>query len=87
MRTLDEIVKAIRSGLPYTEEETRYAVVAYDVLIAQIYLDRNPVQLAEFFRAAETSPIEYVGWVNDPENPEAREWYVAMNNVGVETKG
>lgn len=82
MRTLNEITGAIRSGGEYTEDEACYAVVAYDVLVAQLSVDLDPVRLAEYFRAAEQSPVEYIGWINDPENPEALEWYKSMNKVG-----
>lgn len=82
MRTLNEITAAIRSGGTYTEDEARYAVVAYDVMVAQLQVPENPVQLQHYFLAAESSPIEYIGWANDPDNPEAVAWYKAMNHVG-----
>jgi hypothetical protein len=82
MRPLNQITAAIRSGQPFTEEEARYAVVAYDVLIARLSVDLDPVRLAEYFKAAESSPAEYVGWKNDPQNADAIEWYRAMGRVG-----
>ena len=82
MRTLDEIVSATRMGEPTTPEELRYAVVACDVLLAQLSLDVDPVRLAKYFEAAELPPIEYAGWDNDPENPDAVAWYRAMYELG-----
>lgn len=82
MRTLNEITASIRSGEGFDVQEARYAVVAYDVLVAQLSVDIDPVRLVEYFKAAETSPLEYIGWINDPENPEATEWYKAMKKVG-----
>lgn len=81
MRTLNEITAAIRSCKEYTEKEARYAVIAYDVLLAQLSVDLDPVRLETYFRAAEAPPIDYIEWVNDPENPEAVHWYEAMSDV------
>lgn len=82
MRTLNEITAAVRQGEPVTEEELRYAVVVYDVLVAQLELPNNPQQLLHYFQAAESDPREYVGEANDPAFAGAREWYAAMHNAG-----
>ncbi len=82
MRTLSEITAAIRSGTEFTEGEARYAVVAYDVMVAHMQPENNPTQLAIYFQASDRSPVEFIGWSNDPENPDAVTWYRAMNGVG-----
>ena len=82
MRTLSQITAAIRSDEKYTETEARYAIVAYDVLMHQLSVEQDPVRLAEYFKAAETPPIQYVGWANNPANPNAVNWYKSMINVG-----
>lgn len=76
--TLDEIVAAVRTNDLVTGRDMRYAIVAFDVLMSQLHVDRNVEQLAEFFKAASSPPREYIGEANDPENPEAVEWYKAM---------
>lgn len=81
MRTLDQIVAAIRSDTPYTEEEARYAVVAFDVLLSRLSLDQDVARLQEWMTAAILSPRVYAGQANDPENPEAVAWYRAMHSV------
>lgn len=42
MRTLSEITAAVRQGDPVTGDELRYAVVAYDVMVAQMELPNDP---------------------------------------------
>lgn len=79
--TLDEIVAAVRTNELVTIRDMRYAIVAFDVLMSQLHVDRNVEQLAEFFKAASTPPREYAGEANDPGNPEAVEWYRAMHAV------
>ncbi len=81
-RTLDQIVAAVRSGQAVPHDELRRAVVAFDVLLAQLDLPRDPKALAEYFRAAESVPAEYIGEANDPDNAEAVAWYTAMHNAG-----
>ena len=81
MRTLDEIVAAVRSNETYTEDELVYAVVAFDVLLSQLKLDEDPQRLQHWMVAAINSPKEYAGPYNDPANPEVEEWYKAMHNV------
>ena len=92
MRTLNEIVTAVRDGERPDYEELRYAVCAMDALGV---FNRNALmrlaeaekaqkkpflttsaewQWQEHYRrekaAGEKSPKEYIGWNNDPENPE-----------------
>ncbi len=82
MRTLTEITNAVRRGQDVTEEELRYAVVAYDVLIAKLHITQDKQMVEEFFKASEGDPREYIGWVNDPANPEAVDWHT--NHVNIE---
>lgn len=86
MRTLSEITAAVRQGDPVTGDELRYAVVAYDVMVAQMELPNNPDQLRHYFQAADNDPREYAGEANDPALPDARQWYAAMHNAGAPEK-
>lgn len=78
MRELHEITDAARRNEPATEEELRLAVCAYDVLMVQLELDKDPKQLAKFFTAAEASPEDYLGPANDPRNPDVVAWHKAF---------
>lgn len=75
MQTLTEITHAVRRNQQVNPTELRYAVAAYDVLIAKLNVSQDQEQVKEFFKAAESDPREYIGWSNDPENPEARDWH------------
>ena len=75
MKTLNQITQAARIGHPLTEEELRLAVCAYDVMIAQLNPNDHLEVLAEYFKAAEASPKEYIGWGNHPDNPDFVKWY------------
>lgn len=79
-RTLDQITTAARQGLPVTETELRLAVCAYDVLMAKLKVPENPVQLAEYFKAADTAPELYLGPNNDPRELGVKEWHEAFIN-------
>lgn len=79
--TLSEIVAAVRTNELVTGRDMRYAIVAFDVLMSQLKVDQNVTQLQEYFKAATTPPREYAGHMNDPENPEAVEWFKAMQGV------
>lgn len=81
MRTLDEIVAAVRSNETYTEDELVYAVVAFDVLLSQLALDQDATRLQHWMAAAVRDPREYVGEANDPANSVAVDWYRSMHNV------
>lgn len=81
MRTLDEIVAAVRSNETYTEDELVYAVVAFDVLLHQLDLPNDTTRLQKYFIAAESSPREFIGEANDPANQEAVAWYKAMHTL------
>lgn len=81
MRKLVEITDDVRRSLPVDEDELRYALCAYDVLLANLNLDKQPDLMAEFFRAAESDPKVYIGWENDPTNPGVVAWHQAMINV------
>jgi len=86
MRTLSEITAAVRQGDPVTGDELRYAVVAYDVMVAQMELPNDPKRLFHYFQAADNDPREYIGQANDPAFPDARRWYAAMHGAGDEKK-
>lgn len=81
MRTLDEIVAAVRSNENYTEDELIYSIVAFDVLLSQLALDQDATRLQRWMAAATQSPKDYAGRANDPANPEAANWYRAMHGV------
>ena len=85
MKTLSEITSAARSKSKPTYEELLYAVVAYDVMLSGFSVEHQPILLQKFFEAGAMDPKKYIGWVNDPENPEAIEWYQAFINVGEKT--
>lgn len=84
MRTLSQITAAVRQGDPVTGDELRYAVVAYDVMVAQMELPNDPKRLFHYFQAADNDPREYIGQANDPAFPAARQWYAAMHKTGGE---
>ena len=75
MRNLDEITAAVRLLEEVSVEEMARAIVAYDVLLAQLNLSRYPELLAQYFLAAETDVKEYAGPYNDYDIKENREWY------------
>lgn len=79
MRKLHEITSAARLGETITDEEARLAICAYDVMLAN--LQHVPDALFEYFRAAELTPRQYIGPNNDPDNPEAVEWYKTWNET------
>ncbi len=81
MRTLDEITTAVRRNEPVTVEELTYSVCAYDVLLAQLGLDKDPVRLKQYMIAGDMDPREYVGSANDPNDPSVQDWHRAMEAV------
>lgn len=81
MRTLDQITTAARRDEPLTEKEARYALCAYDVLLAKLDVSQNPAQLQEYFLAGDNCPRNYIGDANDPQNPDVVEWHKI--NIGV----
>jgi hypothetical protein len=81
MRTLDEITTAVRRAEPVTTEELALAVCAYDVLLAKLEVDKNPVQLQEYFVAGDNDPAEYIGPENDPRNAESVNWHKTIIGV------
>ena len=85
-RTLQEITDAARRNEPITPQELRYAVCAYDVFLSKVDLEQNVEQLQEFFIAAESIPLEYIGPANDPNDPNVVNWHKAFINVGTEEK-
>ena len=92
MKTLNEIVTAVRDGERPDYEELRYAICALDALgvfnrnalmrLAEAeQAQKKPFlttsaqwQWEEHWRrekaAGEKPPKDYIGWNNDPENPE-----------------
>lgn len=85
MKNLADITTAARSNDKPTYEELLYAVVAYDVMLSGFSVEEQPILLQKYFEAGAMDPKEYIGWVNDPGNPEAIEWYQAFINVGEKT--
>lgn len=81
MKTLDEIVDAVRRGDEVEHDELRLAVVAFDVLLANLDLPQDHARLSKYMLAAGLPPRRYVGKANDPDQPEAVEWYVRMKAV------
>lgn len=89
MRTLYEIIEAVKDDAPATEEELRYALIAYQSLhhfdtMALRRLAEHPercigplgikFERTEAFNrhkaALNIDPKTYVGWNNDPKNPQ-----------------
>ena len=81
MRTLTEITNAVRRDQPVTQLELRYAVAAYDVMVAKMHISQDDQMIAEFFRAAESDPKKYIGWENDPMNKHSTEWHKNVINM------
>lgn len=81
MRSLTQITNAVRRADEATEQELRAVIVAYDVLLVKMNVQQDPEMLKQFFKAAESDPEEYIGWENDPRNPEAIEWHRAHINM------
>ena len=81
MRTLQEITDRARRNEPLTVNELRYAVCAYDVLLAQMDLPKNYQDLKLFMVAADIDPKEYIGIANDFIFPDVREWHKTMINI------
>ena len=82
-RTLSEIINAVRDGKDATRDEMRYAICALDALgtFDRMAIEKaakdSPAAWARFEdcfnrtkRALSTPPKKYVGWNNDPDNPE-----------------
>lgn len=85
-KTLEQITSAARRGEELTVDELRFAVCAYDVLLAQLQLDRDPEQLHAYFGASTTPPELYLGENNHPDNPDFREWYATVNGLADKLK-
>ena len=85
MRTLQEITDAARRNEPITDNELRYAVCAYDVLLFQLDLSKDYKQLKKFMIAADMDPREFIGPANDPRNPYAVNWHKTTINI-IESK-
>lgn len=82
MRTLKQITDSVRRNEGATTDELVATVVAYDVLLAKLNIERDDQQLKEFFLAAESDPQLYHGWINDPNNPEVEQWHREREQVG-----
>lgn len=85
MRTLAEIVDDVKDGKKPDYEELRYALLAYsaisffdrEALIKNtketpdfIFKMRQDDSIKRIHAALNKSPKEFVGWNNDPDNPE-----------------
>lgn len=81
MRTLQQITDAVRRNEEVTDDELRYTICAYDVLLNQLELDRDVPQLTKFMYAAEADPKEYIGPKNDPYDPEVVVWHRSFINT------
>lgn len=81
MRALDEIVAAARLNEELDPREARFALVAFDVLIADMQLEHDVAKLQAWMQAAVTPPDRYIGEANSPENAEAVEWMRAMRGA------
>ena len=79
--TLTEITEVVRRGEPVSIDQMRYAICAYDVLLANLKVNENATLLEKFFIAAEMEPKKYIGWDNDPDNPDFVAWHKAFINV------
>lgn len=103
MRTLSDIVEAVKANERPDYEELRYALLAYQALAtfdgmalmrlaeaerrkAVPRLTRSAVwqheeQFRRFKLALAKSPKEWVGWNNDPENPEYQQRRAAAMRI------
>ena len=81
MITFDKIVDKARTRNNPSYEELLYAVCAFDVFMARLKVEKDPVKLQEYFKLSESCPKEYVGEDNDPGNPKFQEWYRAMRGI------
>ena len=81
MRTLQEITDAVRRNETVTDNELRYTICAYDVLIAQMDISKNYEQLKLFMVADEMDPKEYIGPVNDYMDPNVVKWHKTTINI------
>lgn len=81
MRTLQQITDAARRNEGVSFDELQYAVCAYDVLFASCEPTQHRPLMREFFRAAESTPRAYIGWQNDPQNPDAVAWHRSQVNI------
>lgn len=94
MRTLYEIIESAKDGNKPTHEECYWAMLAYSALLSFSASDirkltvENPSPLVKSFLKEEhhkrlkgalgNNPKDYVGWNNDPANPE----YQKMRQIG-----
>lgn len=101
MRTLGEIIEAVKNGEKPEYDELRYALCALDSLHTfdstalrnlaeaelenkkQILVYRPTWQYEESFnrnkRALSKTPKEWLGWNNDPDNPD----YIKRRKAGI----
>ena len=84
MRTLYEIIEDVKTNRKPDYEELRYALLASDSLSTLALMDlrkvlfNNPSPMIiemmkndmKYSKALNKSPKEWLGWSNDPENPE-----------------
>lgn len=79
--TLETIIDMVRTGGRPDYNDLRYAVAAFDVLIAGLHLEQD-VSRAELWNiVSKQSPFETVKAHNDPDNPEHTAWYIAFNRI------
>lgn len=88
MRTLDEIVEAVKRGHDTESDELEYALLVYVFMFNMEHrqlreeLTKEPRSAAiiremrvnnsfeMYKKALNTNPMDYLGWDNDPQNPE-----------------
>lgn len=77
MRTIAEVLELVKGGGDATEEELRYTLIALEALST---MDGSALRRASrmewgerftrWKRALNQQPKKYVGWNNDPDNPD-----------------
>lgn len=93
MKTLIEIIEEVKTNGKPTYEELRYALLASDSLLTFALMDlrkvlfNNPSPMIikfmkndmKYSNALNKPPKEWIGWNNDPENPE----YQKFHSMGI----
>lgn len=90
MRTLDEIIEAIKTNEPVTHDEATYSVLVlsslmnvisykfHDLLIngwSQLKKDLYLKGKSQYSSALVVPPDKFMGWDNDPKNPDYQKFH------------
>ena len=89
MRTLDEIIDAIKANQSVTHEEAIYSVLVLATVVNSLSMDIVHIlckwsdERKELYKTQKTmyslalnkSPKEFLGWSNDPQNPEYQRFH------------